>query len=49
MPASNAIARGSDGAILREAAAATPGDAIAVRLARGELDARVDRVRDSSL
>jgi exodeoxyribonuclease VII large subunit len=39
-----AIVRGPDGAILRDASAASPGDQLAVRLARGELDARVERV-----
>jgi exodeoxyribonuclease VII large subunit len=38
-----AIVRDADGAILRDAAAAEPGDAIAVVLARGRLAARVER------
>lgn len=39
-----AIVRGPDGAILREATRAHEGEALAIRLARGELDARVERV-----
>jgi exodeoxyribonuclease VII large subunit len=39
-----AIVRGPDGAILRDAAATAVGDALAIRLARGEIDARVERV-----
>ena len=42
-----AIVRGADGQILRDAASTAEGDAIDVRLARGELDARVERMRDS--
>jgi exodeoxyribonuclease VII large subunit len=43
-----AIARSSDGAILRDASQVTPGAPISVRLARGELGARVERVRRSA-
>jgi exodeoxyribonuclease VII large subunit len=43
-----AIVRGPDGAVLREAARARPGDDLRIRLARGELDARVERVRDTA-
>lgn len=39
-----AIVRGREGAILREAASARAGDELAIRLARGELGARVERV-----
>jgi exodeoxyribonuclease VII large subunit len=40
-----AIVRGADGSILRDAARTRAGDPLAVRLAQGELDARVERVR----
>jgi exodeoxyribonuclease VII large subunit len=39
-----AIVRGPDGAILRDPAGTAVGDALAIRLARGEIDARVERV-----
>jgi len=39
-----AIVRGPDGTILRDAALARPRDELAIRLARGELEARVERV-----
>ncbi len=39
-----ALARGPDGAILRDAASVAPGDALSLRLARGELEASVSRV-----
>ena len=42
------IVRGSDGAVLRDASRARAGDAISVRLKRGELGARVESVRDSN-
>ncbi len=42
-----AIVRGPDGAIVRDASTQPPGAPLRVRLARGELDARVERVRDS--
>ncbi|HEV8516445.1 MAG TPA: exodeoxyribonuclease VII large subunit [Candidatus Limnocylindrales bacterium] len=41
-----AIVRDSTGQILREAASRSPGDPLEVRLARGGLDVRVERVRD---
>jgi exodeoxyribonuclease VII large subunit len=40
-----AIVRGPDGAILRDAARVRAPDPVAIRLARGELEARVERVR----
>jgi exodeoxyribonuclease VII large subunit len=43
-----AIARRSDGSVLRDATAAEPGEELNVRLARGSLDARVEAVRDSA-
>ncbi len=43
-----AIARAADGSILRDASTATPGQPLDVRLARGALDVRVERVRDSA-
>jgi exodeoxyribonuclease VII large subunit len=43
-----AIVRGPDGAVLREARTVRPGAKLGVRLGRGELDATVDAVRDSS-
>jgi exodeoxyribonuclease VII large subunit len=42
-----AIVRDERGAILREASRANPGERLAVRLHRGALDARVEKVRDS--
>jgi exodeoxyribonuclease VII large subunit len=42
-----AIVRHGNGAIVRDAMATAPGDPLDVRLARGRLDARVERVRDS--
>jgi len=42
------IVRGPDGTVLRDARQAAPGDQLSIRLQRGELDARVDKVRDSS-
>jgi exodeoxyribonuclease VII large subunit len=42
------IVRDSDGRVLREAAQVQAADPISVRLHRGELDARVESVRDSS-
>nr|MBA2253910.1 exodeoxyribonuclease VII large subunit [Chloroflexota bacterium] len=42
-----AIVRGPDGEVVREATARRPGDALVVTVARGELDARVEAVRDS--
>jgi exodeoxyribonuclease VII large subunit len=42
-----AIARTPDGTILRDAAMATPGQALDLRLGRGSLDVRVESVRDS--
>ena len=42
-----AIVRGEDGAIVRDAASQAPGAALRISVARGELDARVERVRDS--
>ena len=42
------IVRGPDGAVLRDAAAVRAGDAIQVRLQRGEVGARVETVRDST-
>jgi exodeoxyribonuclease VII large subunit len=43
-----AIVRGPDGKILRDAASATAGDALSIQLERGELDARVEKVRNSA-
>ena len=43
-----AIVRTPEGRIAREAAVHAPGDPLEVRLARGELDVRVERVRDSA-
>jgi exodeoxyribonuclease VII large subunit len=42
-----AIARDGQGRVLTDATLARPGDPLDVRLARGALDARVERVRDS--
>jgi exodeoxyribonuclease VII large subunit len=42
------IVRGPDGAVLRDAARVRSGDALSVKLQRGELGARVESVRDSS-
>jgi len=42
-----AIVRGTDGGIVRDAMSRRPGEALVVTLARGELDARVEAVRDS--
>jgi exodeoxyribonuclease VII large subunit len=42
-----AIARAQDGSIMRDASTAKPGQPLDLRLARGALDVRVDRVRDS--
>jgi exodeoxyribonuclease VII large subunit len=42
-----AIVRGPDGEVVREATSRRPGDALVVTVARGELDARVEAVRDS--
>jgi exodeoxyribonuclease VII large subunit len=42
------IVRGPDGAVLRDAGSVAPGDALSVRLQRGEVGARVESVRDSS-
>ena len=42
------IVRGADGTVLRDARRASVGDQLSIRLQRGELDARVDKVRDSS-
>jgi exodeoxyribonuclease VII large subunit len=39
------VTRGPDGAVLHAAAAVAPGDPIVVRLARGELECRVETVR----
>ena len=36
------------GAVVRDAAATSPGDALQIRVAHGELDARIERVRDST-
>jgi exodeoxyribonuclease VII large subunit len=41
------IVRGADGAVLTDATKAKQGDAINVRLQRGEIGARVETVRDS--
>ncbi len=43
-----AIVRAADGSVVREAASRHPGDALGVRVAHGELDVRVERVRDST-
>ena len=43
-----AIAQKHDGQLLRQASAVSVGDDIQVRLARGRLDARVERVQDST-
>ncbi|CAN5708677.1 exodeoxyribonuclease VII large subunit [soil metagenome] len=43
-----AIVRGPSGVVLREPAQVRPGDPLAIRLAGGELDARVDKVPDSA-
>jgi exodeoxyribonuclease VII large subunit len=43
-----AIVRAPDGSVLREARRVARGDQLAIRLQRGELDARVEEVRDSS-
>ncbi|MGH2407837.1 MAG: exodeoxyribonuclease VII large subunit [Candidatus Limnocylindrales bacterium] len=43
-----AIVRRPDGAVVRDASDERPGDALDVRLARGGLDVRVERVRDSA-
>ena len=42
------IVRGPDGAVLRDASKVRSGDRVGVRLQRGELDARVETVRDSN-
>jgi exodeoxyribonuclease VII large subunit len=42
------IVRGPDGTVLRDARQVQQGDALSVRLQRGELGARVESVRDSS-
>jgi exodeoxyribonuclease VII large subunit len=42
-----AIVRTPTGAVVRDAGEHAPGDDLRVRLARGSLDVRVDRVRDS--
>jgi exodeoxyribonuclease VII large subunit len=42
-----ALVRRADGSVVREAAAQAAGDMLDVRLARGSLDVRVERVRDS--
>lgn len=42
-----AIVRDRDGRILRDARHVAPADALSVRLARGEVDVRVEHVRDS--
>ena len=42
-----AIVRDAGGAIVRGTDALSPGDPLAVRVAHGEMDVRVDRVRDS--
>lgn len=42
-----AIARSTDGAILRDVAEVRSGQALDLRLAKGSLDVRVERVRDS--
>jgi exonuclease VII large subunit len=39
------LTRGPDGAVLREARGVAVGDAVSVRLARGELGCRVEEVR----
>ena len=41
------IVRGPDGAVLRDARTVTTGDPVSIRLQRGEVDARVESVRDS--
>ncbi len=41
------IVRGADGTVLTDARNARPGEAISVRLQRGEIGARVETVRDS--
>jgi exodeoxyribonuclease VII large subunit len=41
------IVRGPDGTVLREAGSVRSGDAVSIRLQRGELGARVESVRDS--
>jgi exodeoxyribonuclease VII large subunit len=41
------IVRGPDGVVLRSAVRVRPGDPLSIRLQRGELDARVETVRDS--
>ena len=43
-----AIVRRADGSVVRDAVQQRPGDALDVRLARGGLDVRVERVRDSA-
>jgi exodeoxyribonuclease VII large subunit len=43
-----AIVRGPSGAVLRDPAQVAAGDPLAIRLAGGELDARVAKVRDSA-
>ncbi len=43
-----AIVRDASGAVVRDAAATSPGDALQIRVAHGELDARIERVRDST-
>jgi exodeoxyribonuclease VII large subunit len=43
-----AIVRGADGRVLRDAARASVGDPLEVRLAVGTLDVQVERVRDST-
>jgi exodeoxyribonuclease VII large subunit len=43
-----AIVRGADGSVLRDAARTRAGDALSIRLQRGELDARVEKVRNSA-
>jgi exodeoxyribonuclease VII large subunit len=42
-----AIVRRPDGSVVRDAARASIGDPLEVRLAAGGLDVRVERVRDS--
>lgn len=42
------IVRGPDGTVLRDARQAAQGDQLSIRLQHGELDARVEKVRDST-
>ncbi|HEV2884017.1 MAG TPA: exodeoxyribonuclease VII large subunit [Pyrinomonadaceae bacterium] len=42
-----AIAQQTDGKLIRDASAVSPGDSIRVRLAKGKLDARVERVEEN--